>query len=451
MKKLFLLCLACTFFAIQPAASTEDDLTPEDKVWGLSLAWSMAKYNFADFYLVPDLDWDQTYRDFIPKVLATKTRLEYYYVLEEFYAHLKEGHTRITLPEDIRSERIMRPPLIVREFDHNAVVVNADVELAKQIPIGTVILEVDGIPSDEYVKRYAFPRIAQSTDHARWEFALSGQSGPGLGLIFKADASDITMKIGKPDGTVETLTVPRQTIGADKEWVVPYDSSLLTLEWLDGDIALVTMNSFNDPAIDDQFDEILPELKKARGLILDVRNNGGGNSNIGYYIISHLINEPTLTSTWETPEHIASFSVWGERDESKEAYFKGTATYKGEPDAIDPAAEEDRIVVPTVVLSSHRTYSAAEDFLVAIDGVPHVTLVGEPSAGSTGQPKWFALPGGGGGQVTTKHDSYADGKEFVGVGVQPDIFVTPSVEDFRAGRDPILEKAVEVIEAALAD
>jgi len=72
-------------------------------------------------------------------------------------------------------------------------------------------------------------------------------------------------------------------------------------------------------------------------------------------------------------------------------------------------------------------------------------IVGEPTGGSTGQPLSIALPGGGSFRICTKHDRYPDGKEFVGVGVQPQVVVHPSIEDFRAGRDTVLEAALKLL------
>lgn len=98
--------------------------------------------------------------------------------------------------------------------------------------------------------------------------------------------------------------------------------------------------------------------------------------------------------------------------------------------------------MPVIVLTSPRTFSAAEDFAVAFDAMQRGTIVGEATGGSTGQPLLFSLPGGGSGRVCTKRDTYPDGREFVGVGVQPHIKVAPTVADFRNGRDTVLEAAL---------
>lgn len=101
-----------------------------------------------------------------------------------------------------------------------------------------------------------------------------------------------------------------------------------------------------------------------------------------------------------------------------------------------------RLVVPTVLLIGHNTASAAEDFLIYADNQKHMTKMGEPTFGSTGQPYLFDLPGGGRARICTKKDTYPDGREFVGVGVKPDIEVKPSLADYLAKKDPVLERAV---------
>lgn len=67
------------------------DLTMEEKLEGLSKVWYEAKFNFANFDLVPLLNWDSIYRSFIPKVVASGEIREYYRVLRQFNQHLHDG------------------------------------------------------------------------------------------------------------------------------------------------------------------------------------------------------------------------------------------------------------------------------------------------------------------------------------------------------------------------
>jgi C-terminal processing protease CtpA/Prc len=98
-----------------------------------------------------------------------------------------------------------------------------------------------------------------------------------------------------------------------------------------------------------------------------------------------------------------------------------------------------------VLLVGPGTFSAAEDFASSFDILSAGTIIGEPTGGSTGQPLMFPLPGGGSGRVCTLQERYADGREFVGVGIQPKIVVTPTVADFRMERDVVLEAAIEYL------
>ena len=77
-------------------------------------------------------------------------------------------------------------------------------------------------------------------------------------------------------------------------------------------------------------------------------------------------------------------------------------------------------------------------------------IIGEPTGGSTGQPLFFPLPGGGSARVCTKQDLYPDGRQWVGVGIQPQILVRPTIADFRAGRDTVLETALQYLRTTLA-
>jgi len=73
-------------------------------------------------------------------------------------------------------------------------------------------------------------------------------------------------------------------------------------------------------------------------------------------------------------------------------------------------------------------------------------IVGEPPGGSSGQPITFKLPGDGTARVCTKHDSFADGREFVGVGIEPDIPAHLTRADIIAGRDSVLETTIHFLQ-----
>jgi C-terminal processing protease CtpA/Prc len=121
---------------------------------------------------------------------------------------------------------------------------------------------------------------------------------------------------------------------------------------------------------------------------------------------------------------------------------------------IQPVEGQRPFLGPVVVLVGPRTLSAAEDFLIPLHASHRATLVGQRTAGSTGQPLIIMLPGGGGAAICTKWDSYPDGREFVGVGIDPDVEVYPTQAEVAAGlwsggKDPVLERGAAVLREKL--
>ena len=119
-------------------------------------------------------------------------------------------------------------------------------------------------------------------------------------------------------------------------------------------------------------------------------------------------------------------------------------------DIVRPVEGKPRYLKPIALLMGAETYSAAEDFIVTFDVAKRGIKIGQTTGGSTGQPLFFELPRGGMGRVCTKWDIYPDGKEFVGIGIVPDIEVKETVKDVREGRDVALEESYTYLEKMLS-
>jgi C-terminal processing protease CtpA/Prc len=414
------------------------ELSDAEKLYGLSLLWQEANYNFAFFDQVPDLDWDGAYLEFIPRVLASESTYDYYRELRRFIALLEDGHTGVNYPQAL-GNRESYPWILVRNVEDRAVVVNVGRGLEAEIPVNSIIEMVDGVPASDYAAAYQLPYVFSSTPHHRWDEALRWVlRGPA--------AESIRITYVTLNGERRERQVDRDRRTREDEWLLPTSSTRdrFELRWLDEGIAYVALNTFNDTAVVSDFEAALPELYRARALVIDVRQNGGGSSNNGYRIAAYLTDDTLQTSRWRTRQNIAAYKAWGRQD-----YVELNSWFDGGTHGDVPPAEVRRLVVPTVVLQEHATFSAAEDFLVAIDAIPHITTVGRPSGGSTGQPLMFELPGGGWAAICSKRDTYPDGRDFVGIGVQPDVVVEPTLDAVLAGRDRALETAVELLRESL--
>ncbi|SEO57040.1 Tricorn protease C1 domain-containing protein [Mucilaginibacter gossypiicola] len=401
--------------------SYKDNLTDAEKVAGLSLLWSQAKYNFVNF-VHAGIDWNQTYLDYLPKVTATKTTADYYKVLISFYALLKDGHTNVYFPDALAGQFYSRPPFRTQLIEGRVFVtqVFSDSLFKTGIQPGLELLKIDGEPVIDYAEKNVKPYQSSSTpqDLEIREFSyalLAGAKDKPLNIEFK------TTK-----GKVISKTIARTGYHDVK--------GLKTLEYKTiNNVGYLTINNFEDNSIAKQFDSLYTaEIAKTRGLIIDIRYNGGGSSGIGYNIINRLTDKPFKTSA-------AKFITLASRPGAEPAW---TDMGFGEWSPNKKIFYDK----PVVVLIGPRTFSAAEDFTVAFDYMKRGKLIGMPTGGSTGQPVSFNLPGGGVARVCGKHDTYADGKEFVGIGINPDIIVKPTIKDLLNGVDAAKEKALQLLQ-----
>jgi C-terminal processing protease CtpA/Prc len=231
-------------------------------------------------------------------------------------------------------------------------------------------------------------------------------------------------------------------------------------------------------------------FRETRGLVIDVRNNGGGTyglmrgiygffvpddarprvTNIAAYRLSanfardHIEYRPTyradwvgwndqeraairqaaetFTPEWRLPE--GKFSDWHYMLLGRER------SGRGDPSRNIPAGRPGNDYFfydkPVVVLSNAGSFSAADGFLNAFADLPQVTIVGEPSGGGSGATRQFQLPKT---RVIVALSSMAsfrpNGKLFDGNGIEVDVAVKPNVEDFTADADAVLARGIGVI------
>jgi C-terminal processing protease CtpA/Prc len=408
-----------------------ETLPEEERIAGLARYWAEVRSNFAFFDQVPELDWDAAFLETLPKVRAAATTAEYYRVLQALNARLRDGHTNVYPPKELRPSFYTRPALRTARIEGRVVITRLlDPALAGAgLAPGLEILAVDGEPVESYARSRVRPYQAASTPQdlevRTYDYALlAGTPGSEVELLVE-DAAGARR-------AVRLVRTPQEELAKVAPPFRPFELTPLG----DG-ILRVDLRSFDTPKVVEDWLASWDQIAAAKGLILDLRDNGGGNSGHGYRILSTLIDRASSTTVWRTRLYRPAFRAWGNAE----------GWHVAEPGSLEPDAAH-RFAGPVAVLIGPRTYSAAEDFAVAFDVAERGPMIGEATGGSTGQPLMFALPGGGQARVCSKRDTYPDGREFVGVGVRPDRVVTTTVADLRAGRDPVLDAAVEAVRAA---
>jgi len=395
-------------------------LSAADRVAGLSMLWSEAKYNFANFDLVGGLDWDEAYRTYLPLVTASKDPYAYYNLLREFMALLKDSHTDVGLPPSMAMEKEFKPPLYTKLVEGKVVVgIEPPAEVAAiGFKKGDVIEQIDGVDAVTYGASRWGKLVSCSTpqDRAVRIYTYMLLRGP-LG-------ASVRLSCLSADGQRVTRVLPRtKNLG---RMVIP-PSSFKILSDGTAYFAFNTSGS-NEPA--ESFLKHLPEIQAAGKLVIDCRMNDGGSTDVGYSILGHLVSKSFVGCKWRTADYRPSFRTWNEAMTPYEA----TSTVE----AVEPLFDG-----PVVMLTSARTFSAGEDFVAAFKTAKRGKIVGEATGGSTGSPLGFALPGGGRARVCTKRDRMGDGTEFVGRGILPDLVVGETLESLQDGRDLALSAGLK--------
>jgi len=168
-------------------------------------------------------------------------------------------------------------------------------------------------------------------------------------------------------------------------------------------------------------------------MVVDVRYNLGGRSDLCDEVVGCLIETPAVSATWRYPSYIAAYRAWG-----REMPWSETRN------TIQPR-DGKHYTGPLVLLTGPATNSTAEDLALTLHSAGRAVLVGARTAGSSGNPIQVSLPGGGSFRVATFQARTPEGEDYVGRGLTPDVEVAVTVDDLIEGRDPVLQEGVEVV------
>jgi len=206
------------------ATAYRDDLPADEKIAGLSRLWAEARSNFANFDLVSDLDWDAAFVAALPRVRATASTGDYYRELLAFVALLRDGHTGINLPAELRPGFYSRPPIATRKIGGKVLVTDLfDPALAASgVAPGMEIVAIDGEPVERYAERAVRPYQAASTPQdleirVYFQSLLRGAAGSRVRLRL-ADSSGAEREVA-----LERLEPARRERGEPRPAVILLD------------------------------------------------------------------------------------------------------------------------------------------------------------------------------------------------------------------------------------
>ncbi|RPJ60240.1 MAG: hypothetical protein EHM23_11115 [Acidobacteria bacterium] len=253
-----------------------EDLPEDEKIAGLSDFWSEVKNNFMNPSRLVELDWDRLYLSYLPRVRQTQSTIEFYRVLQEMCARLQDGHTRVWMPMEVYERQALIGELETALVEDKVVVVAVkSEELRKQgLAPGQEILSIDGVPVKKYAEEQVAPYQSAATpqDHAVWVYSYMLTLGP--------KDKPLGLEVRGFDGQTITASVTRR-LSPTRGFSRPLTESRM----LQGNIAYIAVNSMMDSKVVSEFGQVLEGIgQRADALIIDIRNNGGGNSGNSYEI-----------------------------------------------------------------------------------------------------------------------------------------------------------------------
>lgn len=229
----------------------------------------------------------------------------------------------------------------------------------------------------------------------------------------------VLQRILGPAGEQVTLTIRRNSDTFDVDIVREViQIPVVEYEMLDDNIAYISLSTFNEkstPQLRAALDDLLGQNPK--GLIFDLRNNGGGFLVTAIEVASEFLSDGVIM-----------YEEYGD----------------GSRDTYNVQAGGRATAIPLVVLINEGTASASEIVAGAIQDYDRATLIGMTSYGKGSVQNWISLRTEEGGvRITIARWLTPDGNQINELGLTPDIEVPYTQEDADADRDPQLEAAIE--------
>ncbi|MCL2405998.1 MAG: S41 family peptidase [Defluviitaleaceae bacterium] len=455
-------------------------LSIQEQIWGVSLIWSEAKYNFAFWNVRKNISWDAEYQKLLDKVTQPMKLIDYYLELCRFISLLNDGHTCINFPDEI-IKNYLPLPIKIKNYGSKHIVVNKSENC--NIPMFSEIYKLNGVefnkymnekimpycwnikPTSTYELLYPFWGIDENADKNAYAFISIIEENKDIELETSSGKFVVT-----PGSANNNWALPQKLNGSEKLDEI-FSSKGLIISYTHDNIAVITLPTFMDEDMPENFYSQLNTLKNCRGFVIDVRNNGGGMSNYADAFSQAFIKGEFQTGKVKHPIHNGAYKAWASYSNVAKMDLTNTADkekYDNDPwikkvyDTYHNDVFEEEITTayypncpltlnqPVVILENAATGSSAENLLINFDNIGRATIVGVPSYGTTGNPLFIKLPGGGLARICTRRYTYPNNKEFINIGIEPHIYADLTLDDLQNSRDSVLDKGLNVLREQLA-
>ena len=394
--------------AVPHAQTAERKLSAEDRRRILLEVWQTINDNFYDPSF-GGVDWAAVRERHLRLADEAPTDFEFYGLCELMTAELRDSHTRYEPPapppdpsRPRTAEQQGAAGITLGEAEGRTVVLRVDAGSAAEragVRPGQVVRAVNG-RSVEDVRAELRRRVAGASSERAFQNLIGSSILYGMvwGLPRRLRLEDAA-------GREFEYEVVREPGGEEVR---------VEARRLASGFAYVAFDAWRQPA-GSRFGEELERLRDAPGLVIDLRGNPGGHTDVLLDIASHFFPRETY------------YGGFRRRDGQIDKYFTRR-----------PARHYDK---PVCILVDEMSASASETFAAFLQEAGRAHVVGRQTAGSTHNMRSTRLPHGGTVHYSIRAYLTPGGRDPEGAGVIPDETIPLRLSDLREGRDAALEAA----------
>ena len=377
-------------------------LSIDTRLADVVVAWNVFRH-FYPYWTEAGVDWDTRLKPLLELAATATTRNAHRNALRRLVADVGDGHGNV-IDQAQPSARAVLPVRL--GLVENQLVVIASGSPAN-LPVGAVISSIDSVPA---VKKLA-DAMTLASGTTQWKQTRALQE-----VVACEKGAVVNLVVNSGSG-------PR-TVGLSCDATqVPAERRPEAISELSAGLWYVDLTRANLAAIMPKIET----LAKAPGVIFDLR---GYPTDAGARILPYLVEAPE-TDRWM---HIAKIV----------GPFHHVHGWQSVGWNVGPLSP--RIIGKVVFLTDGRAISYAESVMGYIKDRKLGTIIGGPTAGANGNVVRFQVPSDMTVTFTGMRVTGHDGQTPHHLrGILPDISAAPTVAGIRAGRDEVLERAIEII------
>ncbi|MFD2908098.1 S41 family peptidase [Flavobacterium ardleyense] len=384
-------------FAYESMNSSDDGI----KILALFRFWNAIEYWYPYKNLISK-NWDDVLMQFIPKIVATKTELDYALCLNELVVQIEDTHGML-FPNELTGEYFGNYSLSINtKFIKDKLVVTHAMEESNLIA-GDILTSIDGksiasLKAD--LKKY---NVASNDKTTLRNLATE---------INRTNKDDVKLGIERNGKKVQLIS---KTIKLNEVNSASKNSYEINekIGYLNAENASVQ-----------QIDSLFQSWNNKKAILIDLRNYP--KENIAFVVSRHL--------------HKKEFVVFQATEAKLEypGYFAPIPEIKLD-EFISPAYEG-----LIYVLVDENSQSKAEFSAMVLQSYHKTKVIGSQTAGTDGAASFFILPGNYTAYFTTQGMYYSDWKPAQKIGIVPDVNIESTLIDIKKGTDAVLNKAIEL-------